>query len=68
MVNKFKQDTNLEWKDLEEKERPIYKWPKCWWGDQPLKWGKTSTKLTTFTEWKLWDFASGVDYKKVKVH
>lgn len=30
-----------------EKEKPTCKWPKCWWGHQPLKWGGTLKKLTS---------------------
>ncbi len=53
--------------NLEEK-KTTYKRPKCWWGHQPLKWGRVPTKLTIIIEWGLRVFMNLVSYEKSKVH
>jgi hypothetical protein len=71
MVNKFDQERGHELgvqKTWKKKKEPTYNQPKCWWGHQPLKWGKTPTKLTTFTKQGLRVFVDVANYKKTKVH
>jgi hypothetical protein len=50
------------------KKKTTYKRPKCWWGHQPLKWGRVPTKSTIIIGWRLRVFVNLINYEKAKVH